>query len=119
MAILRHVLPDGSAHHDLLLAGGEVPDQAREVPTWRCPADPMALPPGKAMTVERLAPHRGLYLRLRTVRVLDGGRGCVEPVHAGWHFRKDGLLWMATKEHAALPFVLQDDTLRRVQSSVS
>lgn len=119
MAILRHVLPDGSAHHDLLLAGGEVPDEAREVPTWRCPADPMDLQPGQAMAVERLAPHRGLYLRLRAVRVLDGGRGCVEPVHAGWHFRKDGLLWMATRERAAQPFVLEGVTLRRASPPVS
>lgn len=119
MAILRHTLPDGSAHHDLLLAGGVVADEARAVPTWRCRSDPMALGPGESTTAEALPPHRGLYLGLRESRTLDGDRGTVHPVHAGWHFSKDGLLWLATQRLPARAFLLQHGVLRRATPSVT
>ena len=113
MAILRHTLPDGSMHHDLLLAPGEVPDDDRAVPTWRCPADPLALAPDEGMAIEALPPHRGLYLRLQATRQLDAGRGRVDPVHRGWHFERAGLLWMATATAPARAFTLVSGTLRR------
>lgn len=119
MAILRHAVPDGSAHHDLLLAEGPVSDEARQVPTWRCPLDPLELEPGAWMQVERLPPHRGVYLRLQDARELDGGRGTVTPVHAGWHFNKDGLLWMATPRILARAFHLEDGRLRRAAASIT
>jgi len=86
MAILRHETPGGGAHFDLLLAEWtDVDDDARSVPTWRCERDPMSLAPGEAIHAERIAPHRGLYLRLAEPRTLDGDRGHVQPTHRGWH----------------------------------
>lgn len=113
MAILRHELPDGTAHFDLLLAAEEAGDEARVVPTWRCPVDPMSMAGGSRVEVESLPPHRGLYLRLREPRELGDGRGLVRPVHAGWHARRDGLLWLATREVVERPFTLEGRTLRR------
>lgn len=113
MAILRHELPDGSAHFDLLLAEGDADDAARVVPTWRCPDDPMSLAAGSTMPVQPLPPHRGLYLRLHAPRELDHGRGRVQAVHSGWHARRHGVLWMATAELGERAFTLQGGTLRR------
>lgn len=119
MAILRHALPDGSSHHDLLLAPAiETPDDARVVPTWRCDGDPLALAPGAAVGIERIAPHRGLYLRLREARDLGGDRGRVTPVHAGWHRCAGGLLWMAGDDAAPIAFHMDDRSLRRAELPV-
>jgi hypothetical protein len=113
MAILRHALPDGSAHFDLLLAGDEVPDEERRVPTWRCPMDPLSMPVGSCMAIESLPAHRGLYLRLSCECALDGDRGTVTPLHRGWHIERQGLLWLATDSIAPRAFGLQRDSLRR------
>ena len=112
MAILRHALPDGSAHFDLLLATGDAGDDARVVPTWRCPVDPLSMHGGCRVTVQALPAHRGLYLRLQGPRELDAGRGWVRPVHAGWHTRRHGLLWLATAQVAERAFTLEGDSLR-------
>lgn len=114
MALLLHALPGGSSHHDLLLAPAiEVPDEARVVPTWRCAADPLSIAPGAGVAIERIAPHRGLYLRLREARELGGDRGRVTPVHAGWHRCAGGLLWMARAGEAPVAFHMDDRSLRR------
>lgn len=119
MAILRHTLPDGSSHHDLLLASAtEVPDEARVVPTWRCAGDPLSLAPGAAVCIERIAPHRGLYLRLCETRELGGERGRVTPVHAGWHRCAGGLLWMARAGEAPIAFHMDERSLRRAELPV-
>jgi len=117
MAILRHALPDGSCHHDLLLApAAEVADDARSVHTWRCTGDPLALAPGAAVTIERIAPHRGLYLRLGEPRDLGADRGRVTPVHIGWHRCGGGLLWMARLDGAPTAFHMDERSLRRVET---
>ena len=119
MAILRHALPDGSSHHDLLLAPAiDTPDDARVVPTWRCAGDPLALAPGAAVVIDRIAPHRGLYLRLRESRELGGDRGRVTPVHAGWHRWATGLLWMSRLEGEAIAFHMDERSLRRAELPV-
>jgi hypothetical protein len=116
MAILRHALPDGSVHHDLLLASvPAVPDESRSVATWRCEQDPLGLAPGMATGIERIAPHRGLYLRLHERRDLGTDRGVVTPEHAGWHRCGGGLLWIARHGEAPLAFHLDDRSLRRAE----
>ena len=119
MAILHHALPDGSSHHDLLLAPTvEVADEARTVPTWRCSGDPLSLPPGHAVGIERIAPHRGLYLRLREPRELGGDRGRVTPVHASWHRCAGALLWMSRLDGDAIAFHMDERSLRRAELPV-
>lgn len=119
MAILRHALPDGSSHHDLLLAPAvDAPDEARMVHTWRCDGDPLALAPGMAVSIERIAPHRGLYLRLAGARELGGDRGRVTPVHIGWHRCTAGLLWMARHDAEPMAFHMDDRQLRRAELPV-
>lgn len=116
MAILRHALPDGSSHHDLLLAPApEIADEARVVPTWRCAGDPLSLSPGAGVAIERIAPHRGLYLRLNEPRELGGERGRVTPVHTGWHRCAGGLLWMARHDGDAVAFHMDERSLRRAE----
>ncbi|MFM7809319.1 MAG: hypothetical protein ACKPEA_15525 [Planctomycetota bacterium] len=86
MALLRHELPDGTFHFDLLLAASaDVCDEDRSVPTWRCETDPLELGVGDACGATPLPPHRGAYLRLQTAVELSGGRGRVEPVRQGSH----------------------------------
>ena len=103
-------------HHDLLLAAqAQVPDEARVVHTWRCSGDPLSLVPDAAVDIERIAPHRGLYLRLGASRELDGERGRVEPVHFGWHRCAGALLWMARDGGEPIAFLMQDRRMRRVR----
>ena len=73
-ALLRHTLPDGSAHFDLLV---EHPEHER-VPTWRLAASPVEQ---TAVAGERIADHRPLYLDY--AGPVSGDRGHVEQVDAG------------------------------------
>ena len=117
-ALLRHALPDGTHHFDLLLATGHaVPDEAREVPTWRCDRDPCTLPIGGEAALQRIAPHRGLYLRLSEPRALGGERGQVTPVRRGTHASSDGHLVLHAVE--AHWFQMQGDRLRRVPPPIT
>jgi hypothetical protein len=85
IALLLHSLADGSEHVDLLIApdGSARPDDAREIPTWRCPTRPDCAAPGIQLPLQRIGDHRALYLRLEGPRELDGGRGTVRPLRAG------------------------------------
>ena len=110
---MRHELPDGTHHFDLLLASArDVADEAREVATWRCDADPWTLPIGGAAVIERIAPHRGLYLRLTQPRELGGDRGRVTPVRHGDFRMRDGVI--ETLDDARTCLRMHDDRLLRV-----
>jgi len=112
---MRHQLPDGTHHFDLLLAATEiVADQAREVATWRCEMDPCVLTSGTSTTLQRIAPHRGLYLRLREARELGGDRGCVTPTRAGMYTMREGLLELRMHDHSNAQFHMHDDRLERL-----
>lgn len=112
-ALMRHALPDGSHHFDLLLAASlHVPDEAREVATWRCDVDPWLLPVGGEATLERIAPHRGLYLRLMEPRALGGDRGQVTPVRRGTYAMRDGVIDMMDDGRTFLR--MHGDRLQRV-----
>lgn len=114
MAILRHETPDGGAHFDLLLADqADVDDDSRTIPTWRCERDPMSLAPGERMRAERLAPHRGLYLRLTATRTLDGDRGLVLPTHRGWHRTQGDVRVLCTDRGTSVSLRLAADRLER------
>ena len=80
--ILRHDLPDGSHHFDLLIepdAGGSDPDE-RVLVAWRLPRLPES---GGVctLTADRLAAHRRLYLDYEGP--ISGGRGSVTRMEAG------------------------------------
>jgi len=112
-ALMRHALPDGSHHFDLLLAASpHVPDEAREVATWRCDVDPWLLPIGGETAIERIAPHRGLYLRLTQARDLGGDRGHVTPVRRGTYAMRDGVI--DTMDDARTFLRMRGDRLQRV-----
>lgn len=84
VAVLRHEASAGEAHHDLLVHRGEPPaDEDRVVPCWRVPVRPDLAAAGTVLPVERIADHRGLYLRLAEPRRLDRGRGTVTPLRKG------------------------------------
>jgi len=84
VAVLRHETPEGLAHHDLLIALGEPPaDEDRTVPCWRVAVRPDLAAPDSRLALERIADHRGLYLRLAEPRRLDRGRGTVTPLRRG------------------------------------
>lgn len=82
-AVVEHDAP-GGRHFDLLLAVREPagPDD-RACATWRCDADPSALPAGGACMTEAIDDHRAAYLSLREPQDLPGGRGSVRPVANG------------------------------------
>jgi hypothetical protein len=114
MALLRHELPGGAFHFDLLLAEvPEVADEARCVPTWRLEADPMAMAPGDRCAIERLSPHRGLYLRLKVPRELGEGRGRAVPLHHGVH-RRDGAELAIRCDRGEARFRMTVDSLERI-----
>ena len=116
-ALMRHALPDGSHHFDLLLAERpDVPDEAREVPTWRCDADPWALPIDGEAVVQRIAPHRGVYLRLREPRDLGGERGTVTPVRSGHYQWRDSVIEVTTDGPVFLR--MHGERIRRVEAPV-
>lgn len=81
--ILRHALPDGSHHFDLLIGPeGEEPGadaDARVLIAWRLPRLPGEGPSGHA--ADRLPPHRRHYLEYEGP--LSGGRGRVLRVARG------------------------------------
>lgn len=84
VAVLRHETPTGEFHHDLLVHRGEPPaDEDRTVACWRIPVRPDLAAAGSVVPVERIADHRGLYLRLAEPRRLDRGRGTVTPLRRG------------------------------------
>lgn len=86
IALLRHDLPDGTSHVDLLIGAWDRPagDEDRTVPCWRCPQRPDRSEGAfAALRIERIGDHRGLYLRLQAPRDLGGGRGTVTPLRAG------------------------------------
>lgn len=86
VALLLHRLSDGSEHVDLCIGppdGRDVKDDERAAPTWRCGARPDALPVGAAMAIERIADHRGRYLRLAEPTDLSDDRGRVTPLRRG------------------------------------
>lgn len=84
VAVLRHEPAAGEPHHDLLVHRGEPPaDEDRVVPCWRVPVRPDLAAAGTVLPVERIADHRGLYLRLVEPRRLDRGRGTVTPLRRG------------------------------------
>lgn len=112
-ALMRHALPDGTHHFDLLLAGSpQVADEAREVATWRCDVDPWTLPIGGVATLQRIAPHRGLYLRLTEPRDLGGDRGQVTPVRRGTYAMREGVIETLGDARAFLR--MDGDRLQRV-----
>ncbi|MFM9958339.1 MAG: hypothetical protein ACKVZJ_09685 [Phycisphaerales bacterium] len=94
MALLRHTLPDGSHHFDWVLglcsmeAAQAEPDR-RDAVTFRVAervdvergADGAASQP-RLIEGERLPDHRRRYLWYEGE--VEGGRGCVERVAAGW-----------------------------------
>lgn len=115
---MRHALPDGTHHFDLLLAASpHVPDEAREVATWRCDVDPWTLPIGGTARLERIAPHRGLYLRLTEPRALGGDRGEVTPVRRGTYVRHDGMI--ETSDEARTCLRMDGDRLQRVAAPLT
>jgi hypothetical protein len=73
-ALLRHTLPDGSAHFDLLI---EHPEHER-VPTWRLAENPVD---HAAVAAERIADHRPVYLDY--AGPVSGDRGHVDQIDAG------------------------------------
>jgi hypothetical protein len=84
VAVLRHEPATGEPHHDLLIHRGEPPaDEDRVVACWRVPVRPDLAAAGTVVPVERIADHRGLYLRLSEARRLDRGRGTVTPLRRG------------------------------------
>lgn len=82
-AVLWHELPDGSWHHDLLLAArpGTGPDD-RCAHAFRIQPRPDQMAPGDRAEVVPLPPHRAMYLAL-TGEVPVTGRGRARPVRAG------------------------------------
>lgn len=78
--ILRHDLPDGSGHFDWMFALDDPP--ASRLATWRCAVRPDESEVGAVVPMEALAPHRTAYLTFEGP--LDGGRGSVRRVAAGW-----------------------------------
>ena len=64
------------------------------MPCWRVPVRPDLAAAGTVVPVERIADHRGLYLRLAEVRRLERGRGTVTPLRRGTitavHLASDG-----------------------------
>ncbi|MBL9150096.1 MAG: hypothetical protein JNM94_15520 [Phycisphaerae bacterium] len=86
VAILLHRLSDGSEHVDLFIGpvdGRNVKDDERAVLSWRCATRPDALPIGGVTAIERIADHRGRYLRLTTPTDLSDNRGHVTPLRRG------------------------------------
>ncbi len=84
VAVLRHEPAAGEPHHDLLVHRGDPPaDEDRTVPCWRVPVRPDLAAAGTVLPAERIADHRGLYLRLAEPRRLDRGRGTVTPLRRG------------------------------------
>lgn len=83
--LLRHDLPDGTHHFDWLIepepagAGAADPDE-RALLAWRLPRRPEEAIGGE-MLVERLAPHRRVYLEYEGP--ISGGRGVVSRVASG------------------------------------
>ena len=117
-ALMRHALPDGTHHFDLLLAASpQVADEAREVATWRCDVDPWTLPIGGVAIVQRIAPHRGLYLRLAAPRELGGDRGQVTPVRGGTYTMRDGII--ETMDDARTCLRMVGDRLQRVAAPLT
>lgn len=84
VAVLRHETASGEFHHDLLVHRGEPPtDEDRTVACWRVPVRPDLAAAGSVVPIERIADHRGFYLRLTEPRRLDRGRGTVTPLRRG------------------------------------
>jgi hypothetical protein len=88
LALLRHDLPDGSWHVDLLVgppgaAAALLDADAVVARTWRCLANPAEVAVGTTLELEQAADHRALYLSLDRERTLDGGRGRVTPLARG------------------------------------
>lgn len=84
IALLLHLLPDGTSHVDLLVARGANPaPEDRTVRTWRCANRPDRQPPGSVLDLERIGDHRAFYLGLAVPRTLDGDRGVVTPLRSG------------------------------------
>ncbi|MFG0259143.1 MAG: hypothetical protein ACF8LK_02230 [Phycisphaerales bacterium JB041] len=88
--VLRHDLPDGSHHYDWLIepmgpaaatAGDETPaPDRRNLIAWRLPDAPFT-PARTTMPVDRLPPHRRMYLDYEGP--ISGGRGSVLRVARG------------------------------------
>ncbi len=115
MVLLRHQLPDATHHFDLLLAPRPViQDEERDVATWRCTADPCALQPGDATLIQRIAPHRGLYLRLLEARELGGDRGVVAIVRSGSHRWVDGQLELTIQDLGTRRYLVTLDRIERL-----
>lgn len=79
-AVLRHALPDGSHHFDLLIQPPGADPLAR-VPTFRCPHQPGGVGPGADQRVEVLGDHRAVYLWYEGP--VSSGRGQVRRVAGG------------------------------------
>jgi|GEM_PF-1190756 len=78
--ILRHELPDGSHHFDLLLQPpGSIPDAPLR--SWRCPHAPQPAGEGREQIVEAMPDHRAAYLTHEGP--VTAGRGAVRRVAAG------------------------------------
>jgi hypothetical protein len=73
-AVLHHVLPDGSAHHDWLIDRGD----GGLLVTFRCDASPSE---AAAFVATRVPDHRRIYLTYEGA--ISGNRGTVRRVASG------------------------------------
>ncbi|MEM8758469.1 MAG: hypothetical protein AAGF47_11895 [Planctomycetota bacterium] len=78
MVVLRHEVPDGSAHFDLLLDTAAA--EAGPLMTFRCHRRP-DVPQAAPWLAERLPPHRRVYLTYEGP--VSGDRGRVSRVASG------------------------------------